>query len=177
MGQNVSLDIGKRNNSLFDPLCPFLSLSITTGSSPTPQAPANIRQNNGPLQTGKGRRLACLQDPSHLVEENGFEPLKPKQQIYSLPPLTTRELLRIQLSQKKWWSWWTDLNPRPADYKCSEGRKSMAASEFSCIFGQKSAGRVVCLRHTICLAYREVFHRGSKSGSALKNNDFGSGSL
>ncbi len=34
---------------------------------------------------------------SLLVEENGFEPLKPKQQIYSLPPLTTRELLRIQL--------------------------------------------------------------------------------
>ena len=30
-----------------------------------------------------------------MVEENGFEPLKPKQQIYSLPPLTTRELLRI----------------------------------------------------------------------------------
>ena len=32
----------------------------------------------------------------HVVEENGFEPLKPKQQIYSLPPLTTRELLHIQ---------------------------------------------------------------------------------
>ena len=27
-----------------------------------------------------------------MVGENGFEPLKPKQQIYSLPPLTTREL-------------------------------------------------------------------------------------
>ena len=35
-----------------------------------------------------------------------------RQQIYSLPPLATRELLRIYL-----WSWWTDSNPRPADYK------------------------------------------------------------
>ena len=32
------------------------------------------------------------------------------QQIYSLPPLATREFSHI-------WSWWTDLNPRPADYK------------------------------------------------------------
>ena len=29
-----------------------------------------------------------------LVEEGGFEPPKPKQQIYSLPPLATRELFR-----------------------------------------------------------------------------------
>ena len=28
-----------------------------------------------------------------LVEKNGFEPLKLTQQIYSLPPLATRELL------------------------------------------------------------------------------------
>ena len=34
------------------------------------------------------------------------------QQIYSLPPLATRELLHMEL-----WSWWTDSNPRPADYK------------------------------------------------------------
>ena len=74
------------------------------------------------------------------------------QQIYSLPPLATRELLHIQLavlppnrspaervrfgeeaqrrerafalarkrairSLRRRWSWWTDSNPRPADYK------------------------------------------------------------
>ena len=40
------------------------------------------------------------------------------QQIYSLPPLATRELHHINDSfLKKKWSWWTDLNPRPADYK------------------------------------------------------------
>ena len=37
------------------------------------------------------------------------------QQIYSLPPLATRETSHIHL--QKSWSWWTDLNPRPADYK------------------------------------------------------------
>ena len=31
-----------------------------------------------------------------LVEEGGFEPPKLTQQIYSLPPLATRELLHIQ---------------------------------------------------------------------------------
>ena len=37
------------------------------------------------------------------------------QQIYSLPPLATREHAHIYIVRK--WSWWTDLNPRPADYK------------------------------------------------------------
>ena len=35
------------------------------------------------------------------------------QQIYSLSHLATLEFPRIQLR----WSWWTDSNPRPADYK------------------------------------------------------------
>ena len=35
-----------------------------------------------------------------------------RQQIYSLPPLAAREHSHIEF-----WSWWTDLNPRPADYK------------------------------------------------------------
>ena len=40
-------------------------------------------------------------------------------QIYSLFPLATRELSHIYFSHQseKKWSWWTDLNPRPADYK------------------------------------------------------------
>ena len=58
--------------------------------------------------------------PSHkcdtvfLVDEDGFGPSKLTQQIYSLPPLATRELVHMNLKK---WSWWTDLNPRPADYK------------------------------------------------------------
>ena len=35
-----------------------------------------------------------------------------RQQIYSLPPLAAREFPHIY-----GWSWWTDSNPRPADYK------------------------------------------------------------
>ncbi len=34
---------------------------------------------------------------SDLVEEGGFEPPKLTQQIYSLPPLATRELLHMKL--------------------------------------------------------------------------------
>ncbi len=33
-----------------------------------------------------------------LVEEDGFEPSKQSQQIYSLPPLATRELFHIKFS-------------------------------------------------------------------------------
>ena len=35
-----------------------------------------------------------------------------RQQIYSLPHLTALEFPHIEI-----WSWWTDSNPRPADYK------------------------------------------------------------
>ena len=38
------------------------------------------------------------------------------QQIYSLSPLATREFPHIRLLTVRW-SWWTDSNPRPADYK------------------------------------------------------------
>ena len=38
------------------------------------------------------------------------------QQIYSLSPLATWVLLHMQLDGRRW-SWWTDSNPRPADYK------------------------------------------------------------
>ena len=42
-----------------------------------------------------------------------------RQQIYSLPHLTALELshIRFSLRLEKNWSWWTDSNPRPADYK------------------------------------------------------------
>ena len=39
------------------------------------------------------------------------------QQIYSLSPLATREFPHINLCRLLRWSWWTDSNPRPADYK------------------------------------------------------------
>ena len=40
------------------------------------------------------------------------------QQIYSLSPLATREIPHIHnIKLNTRWSWWTDSNPRPADYK------------------------------------------------------------
>ena len=47
------------------------------------------------------------------VGGEGFEPTKPKQQIYSLSHLTTLETSHhyVSMSQQR------DSNPRPADYK------------------------------------------------------------
>ena len=49
-----------------------------------------------------------------------------RQQIYSLPPLATRELLHMKL-----WSWWTDSNPRPADYKSAALPTELHQQNFS----------------------------------------------
>ena len=43
------------------------------------------------------------------------------QQIYSLSHLATLEFPHIQLR----WSWWTDSNPRPADYKRWQSRQNI----------------------------------------------------
>ena len=48
---------------------------------------------------------------SKVVEGHGFEPWNPKEQIYSLPRLTTSLFL-----QKKWCRL-KELNPQPTDYK------------------------------------------------------------
>ena len=73
-------------------------------------------RSRGTNFTEKG---TCNRKCLFLVGEGGFEPPKPKQQIYSLPHLTALELSHIQFSLRleKNWSWWTDSNPRPADYK------------------------------------------------------------
>ena len=46
-----------------------------------------------------------------MVGEHGFEPWNPKEQIYSLPRLTTS-----LFSQKKWCRL-RESNPQPTDYK------------------------------------------------------------
>ena len=153
VGQNVSLDIGKRNYPLFAPFCPFLFLSNTTGSNLPPWSSANPPQNQRPSPHGKGPSFGLF---------TGFKPPGGGEWIRTIEaeatdlqsaPFDHSGTPPYSTFSKNWWSWWTDLNPRPADYKCSEGRESVAAPGFSCIFGPKSAGRVVCLRHTIRLAY------------------------
>ena len=72
-------------------------------------------------QRGGGRHVFCPEDKKHGRKANfaatwwrrvDSNHRSETQQIYSLPPLATRELLHM-----KSWSWWTDSNPRPADYK------------------------------------------------------------
>ena len=76
----------------------------------------SFTRSRGTNFTEKG---TCNRKCRFLVGEGGFEPPKPKQQIYSLPHLTALELshIRFSLRLEKNWSWWTDSNPRPADYK------------------------------------------------------------
>ena len=66
-------------------------------------------------QRGGGRHVFCPEDKKHGRKAN-FAAMwwrrvdsnhrSETQQIYSLPPLATRELLHMKL-----WSWWTDSNP------------------------------------------------------------------
>ena len=63
-----------------------------------------------------GVKVRCLtawlrgNHSKRLVEGDGFEPSNPKEQIYSLPRLTT------SLSLQEWCRK-QDLNPQPTDYK------------------------------------------------------------
>ena len=81
-----------------------------------------------------------------LVGEGGFEPPKPKQQIYSLPHLTALDLSQKVFKNKKW-SWWTDSNPRPADYKSAALPTELHQRIYACLSSE-------CL---IIIAYKITF--------------------
>ena len=49
----------------------------------------------------------------HLVGESGFEPLKSSTTDLQSAPFGRSGTLPYSIK----WSWWTDSNPRPADYK------------------------------------------------------------
>ena len=55
---------------------------------------------------------------SVMVEEDGFGPSKLKSNRFTVCPLwplgNSSEKIFISTG---YWSWWTDSNPRPADYK------------------------------------------------------------
>ena len=55
-----------------------------------------------------------------LVGESGFEPLKLNSDrftVCSLWPLGNSPVYKVITSYYLFWSWWTDSNPWPADYK------------------------------------------------------------
>ena len=80
------------------------------------------------------------------------------QQIYSLSHLATLEFPHINLR----WSWWTDSNPRPADYKRWSERQSIdfrCFSQLSC----RGAGSIrACCVHPV---HTVMFPFGSRFGS------------
>ena len=165
MGQNVSLDIGKRNNSLFDPLCPFLLLSNTTGSDSSPQLPANIRQNQRPSPNRKGPLSGLFTRSKPPGGGEWIRTIEAEATDLQSAPFDHSGTPPYSLFSKNWWSWWTDLNPRPADYKCSERRESMAEPGVLGVFGPISAGRTAGLQPVICPTRQKFFCRGSKCGS------------
>ena len=65
-----------------------------------PPLPAALEEGTGPVPPRLSKQQkngASFTAYTVLVEEGGFEPPKLTQQIYSLPPLATRELLHMQL--------------------------------------------------------------------------------
>ena len=80
------------------------------------------------------------------------------QQIYSLSHLATLEFPHIQLR----WSWWTDSNPRPADYKRWSERQSI---DFRCFsqLSRRGVGSIqACCVHPV---HTLMFPFGSRFGS------------
>ena len=174
VGRIVGLDIENtktRGKIIFSPFCPFLFLSSTTDSNPPPQPPANIRQNQRPSPNRKGPLVSVFPSYTPLGGGEWIRTIEAEATDLQSAPFDHSGTPPYSLFSKNWWSWWTDLNPRPADYKCSEGRKSMAASGALGVFDPKSAGRTAGLRRMICPIHRKIFHRGLECGSTPKNSD------
>ena len=70
----------------------------------------------------KRPKLQCLRRFLSLVGEDGFEPSKQNATDLQSAPFGHSGtppyfILVATLAGPFQWSWWTDLNPRPADYK------------------------------------------------------------
>ena len=80
------------------------------------------------------------------------------QQIYSLSHLATLEFPHIQLR----WSWWTDSNPRPADYKRWPELQSIDFRCFSQLSCRGFGSIQSCCVHPV---HAVIFPFGSRFGS------------
>ena len=97
-------------------------------------------QNKNPQPCGCG-----------LVEEGGFEPPKAKPADLQSVPFGHLGTLPYQIVKR--WSWWTDSNPRPADYK-SAALPAELHQQTACFLTQLCHFN----RTTeICQAFRENF--------------------
>ena len=81
------------------------------------------------------------------------------QQIYSLSHLATLEFPHIQLR----WSWWTDSNPRPADYKRWPEHQCINFWYFSQLSCRGFGSIQACCVHPV---HAVMFPFGSRFGSS-----------
>ena len=111
------------------------------GGSPTREPSAagrgwkrrNSRQSAVFAEGGNGTVVGI----SELVEEDGFEPSKAKPADLQSVPFGHLGTPPYEIKRKRW-SWWTDSNPRPADYKSAalpaelhqHGKASTFTTEF-----------------------------------------------
>ena len=84
------------------------------------------------------------------------------QQIYSLSHLATLEFPRINLR----WSWWTDSNPRPADYKRWPEHQCINFWYFSQLSCRGFGSIQACCVHPV---HAVMFPFGSRFGSNTPN--------
>ena len=80
------------------------------------------------------------------------------QQIYSLSHLATLEFPHIQLC----WSWWTDSNPRPADYKRWPEHQCI---DFRCFLPLSRRGFGSIQAYCVHPVHTVMFPFGSRFGS------------
>ena len=81
------------------------------------------------------------------------------QQIYSLSHLATLEFPHINLR----WSWWTDSNPRPADYKRWQNRQCI---DFRCFLPLSRRGFGSIQAYCVHPVHTVMFPFGSRFGSS-----------
>ena len=63
------------------------------------------------------QKQPCKCKAVFVVEEDGFEPSKSLTTDLQSAPFGHSGTPPYSVFGLRWWSWWTDSNPRPADYK------------------------------------------------------------
>ncbi len=63
------------------------------------------------------KKTTCRNKSLFLVGDDGFEPSKLKATDLQSAPFGRSGNLPYSILSINLWSWWTDSNPRPADYK------------------------------------------------------------
>ena len=91
-----------------------------TGNSPTASV-LNPRLNGSRCISTKNKKIAVTvtlyqNNRDSVVEEGGFEPPKSVTADLQSAPFGRSGTLPYSVLAENW-SWWTDSNPRPADYK------------------------------------------------------------